>query len=163
MSLILYRPTETDLTDINELILSAKRSWNYPEHLIELWKPDMFISSDTLDEQEFWIARNETEELVYVYSISQQTKAVYELNDCWVAPQFKGQGYGKDLFTHLLQTLSCKNAETLVIVSDPNAEGFYKRMGASKVGEHTSKPEGRMLPVLELQLKADNIDNRIST
>ena len=40
------------------------------------------------------------------------------------------------------------------IESDPNAQGFYERMGAKVVGEHVGEVEGqpRILPVLEVIL-----------
>jgi hypothetical protein len=39
------------------------------------------------------------------------------------------------------------------IVSDPNAEGFYLRMGAQRSGEVESTPRGRYLPKLIYTLK----------
>ncbi len=152
MNLTVYQPTITDLNNINDLILSAKRSWNYPEHLISLWAPSMRVSSDHLHKREFWVARNNSDELVYIYSISQQTTSSYELEDCWVAPDYIGKGFGNALFTHLRGILSARNVEKLLIVSDPKAEGFYQKMGAHTVGEQPSEPTGRMLPVLELYL-----------
>ncbi len=41
---------------------------------------------------------------------------------------------------------------TLRIASDPNAEGFYLKMGARRVGETPSQPEGRALPLLLLEV-----------
>ena len=42
----------------------------------------------------------------------------------------------------------------LEIESDPNAQGFYERMGAKKIGEHRGEVDGqpRILPVLEMVL-----------
>jgi hypothetical protein len=39
------------------------------------------------------------------------------------------------------------------ITSDPDAEGFYLKKGALKVGEVYSEPQKRMLPRLELVVK----------
>jgi hypothetical protein len=42
----------------------------------------------------------------------------------------------------------------LEIESDPNAQGFYERMGAKVVGDHVGEVDGelRILPVLEMVL-----------
>jgi len=43
----------------------------------------------------------------------------------------------------------------LKIEADPNAESFYIRRGARRVGEHRSDVDGmpRILPVLEIQIE----------
>ena len=44
-------------------------------------------------------------------------------------------------------------ADRLLIVADPNAEGFYLRMGARRVGEEDSEVvDGRRLPIMLLDL-----------
>jgi hypothetical protein len=58
-------------------------------------------------------------------------------------------------FEHAVHTVRSLGGSRLTIVSDPHAEGFYRRMGASRVGEASSKPEGRTLPVLALLIRAD--------
>jgi hypothetical protein len=40
----------------------------------------------------------------------------------------------------------------LKIVSDPNAEGFYLRMGAQRVGWVAAQPRGRRLPLLVIHV-----------
>ena len=44
-------------------------------------------------------------------------------------------------------------AKKMLIDSDPNAEGFYQHMGAVRIGEVSSKPEGRTLPQLVYELR----------
>ncbi|MBI4170393.1 MAG: GNAT family N-acetyltransferase [Candidatus Aenigmarchaeota archaeon] len=58
----------------------------------------------------------------------------------------------KKMFNHLLRTASKLNAKNVRVVSDPNAEGFYLKMGARKVGEKKSSIKGRMLPILQIDL-----------
>jgi hypothetical protein len=43
--------------------------------------------------------------------------------------------------------------KSVEISSDPNAEGFYKKMGAYRVGESTSELDGepRILPRLSIE------------
>jgi hypothetical protein len=45
---------------------------------------------------------------------------------------------------------------TSTVPSDPNAQGFYVKMGAQRVGEVPSRPPGRTLPLLVLRLTDAN-------
>lgn len=74
------------------------------------------------------------------------------LDHLWVSPQHIGTGVGKALFIHAAGEAASTGAFVMEIESDPNAEGFYKRMGAARVGETASEIEGerRVLPLLAL-------------
>lgn len=63
-----------------------------------------------------------------------------------------GAGLGALLFRHACEEAARLGARTLEIVSDPNAAGFYRKMGAVRRGEAPSVPAGRVLPVLVLDL-----------
>jgi hypothetical protein len=54
---------------------------------------------------------------------------------------------------HLVARARAAGVEELRVVSDPNAAGFYLRMGACQVGEQASVPVGRRLPVLVIPLR----------
>jgi hypothetical protein len=58
------------------------------------------------------------------------------------------------LFEHAIAQTKNPGADFIKIESDPNAEGFYKRMGAKRVGARITKVEGepRELPLLEFSL-----------
>jgi ribosomal protein S18 acetylase RimI-like enzyme len=72
-----------------------------------------------------------------------------ELSDVWLEPTFIGRGLGRELFRHALATAAARGFVTLVIESDPHAEGFYAAMGAQRIGERRSPfGEGRMLPLM---------------
>ncbi len=76
-----------------------------------------------------------------------------ELEHMWVAPRFIGQGIGKELFIHAMQEAAGQNVSAVEISSDPNAEGFYRKMGAEKIGEVPSEVDGeqRVLPRLSVE------------
>ena len=73
-----------------------------------------------------------------------------ELEHFWVAPTRMGEGIGRALFTHAVEHCRAIGARRLWISADPNAEGFYARMRARRVGEVPSTPAGRRLPRLDL-------------
>jgi GNAT superfamily N-acetyltransferase len=77
-----------------------------------------------------------------------------ELDLFFVDVPFIGTGVGRVLFDHAVQVSTAMGYHTMVIISDPNAEGFYAKMGASTFARHQSEiVENRFLPVMQLALK----------
>ncbi len=69
----------------------------------------------------------------------------------FVEPSMIGTGIGRALLTDALLRAAGRGWTSLVLDADPGAEGFYLRLGASRVGESPSgSVVGRVLPVLEL-------------
>ena len=74
----------------------------------------------------------------------------------WVAPAHIGTGVGKELFLHAMQRAARENVSEVEIEADPNAEGFYRKMGAYRTGETVSEIDGqrRTLPRLTVDPKS---------
>jgi ribosomal protein S18 acetylase RimI-like enzyme len=98
---------------------------------------------------------------VYVIELQGKLRGFYGLRsvedelflfDLWVAPEVIGQGLGRRLWRHLVKTARSKGDKYFLIESDPNAESFYLRMGARRVGAVEAPPFGRMLPLLRYDL-----------
>ena len=76
------------------------------------------------------------------------------LEDLFLAPSQIGHGLGRQLFEHAVQTARALRVAELLIESDPNAEGFYLRMGAQRIGQTVSCLTGveRVVPLLRYVL-----------
>ena len=76
------------------------------------------------------------------------------IENLWVLPKYIGKGIGKRLFIHALSRARKYGYSKLQLVSDPNAIGFYTRMGMKKIGESRFSIEGqdRILPIMEMIL-----------
>ena len=70
-------------------------------------------------------------------------------------PEYIGTGVGRVLFDHAVRRAAASGAEVLGLESDPNAEGFYRRMGARRVGEISYPKDGqrRTLPLLAVDVR----------
>lgn len=75
-----------------------------------------------------------------------------ELDHFWLLPSAIGKGYGNLVFEKILSECKTLNITEFYITSDPDAEGFYLKKGAFKVGEIYSEPQKRMLPRLKFTL-----------
>lgn len=128
----------------------AKRYWGYPEHWLEHWREQLTISPQFVDQHEVFVAETDGEIVGFYALIAEGNNA--ELEHLWVAPSHIGQGVGKELFLHAMQVAAERKFSSVEILADPNAAGFYRRMGASRTGESISELDGkpRVLPRLKI-------------
>ena len=134
---------------------AAKRHWGYPEPWIRRWRADLTITASFIRRHPVYCAVA-NRRVVGFYALSRR-RTEFELEHMWVDPALMGRGIGKRLFTHALATARAAGGASLCIASDPNAEGFYLRLGARRVGAVPSSPQGRELPVLVLALHAAEV------
>ena len=69
--------------------------------------------------------------------------AKVELDHLWIRPEHIGKGLGRELFVHAMQQAAALGTSVVEITAEPNAEGFYEKMGAVRVGELRSELDGR--------------------
>ena len=143
-----------DAATLTTIAHDAKRHWGYPEHWIKHWQDDLTISPDFVAANQVYVAERDNEVLGFYALIIRQGKA--ELDHMWVAPAHLGTGVGKELFLHAMQSAARRNFPEVEISSDPNAEGFYLKMGAHRIGEAISEIDGqpRTLPRLTVDPKS---------
>jgi ribosomal protein S18 acetylase RimI-like enzyme len=144
------RARRADADALTRLAHASKRHWRYPEQLIRLWRRDLTVAPDALVRLPAYCAVRGSR-VVGFYAVS-GGRGTRELDHLWVRPASIGSGVGRRLFAHLVRTMRARGASRLRIPSDPHAEGFYRRMGARRVGTIPSRPPGRRLPLLVLRL-----------
>lgn len=145
-------PHEAEI--LSEIAMSAKRHWGYPERWLEIWKPQLTFSPGYFEEHESWVADVDRTPVAFCTLLERQSRAWIE--NLWVAPAWMGRGVGRRLFTHALESSRRRGFKTLQLEADPNAVGFYEKMGMKLVGKRISDVDGqpRSLPILELRLEA---------
>ena len=143
-------PNEADV--LTQIALSAKRHWGYPERWMEIWKPQLTFSPEYFEENESWAA--EADHHAIAFSTLQEKAGNAWIENLWVDPLFIGRGIGKMLFLHAVRLSRERGYKTLQLEADPNARGFYEKMGMRKIAERQSEVEGqpRSLPIMELVL-----------
>lgn len=136
---------------LTQIALDAKRHWGYPEHWIRHWEADLTISSDFIRDNEVYVAEREGEVRGFYALIVSGNKA--ELEHMWVTPELIGTGLGKELFLDAMDRAATLEVREIEISADPNAAGFYERMGASQIGESDASIDGqeRKLPRLRIE------------
>ena len=148
---MIRRATPEEASTLTTIALEAKRYWGYPEHWIKHWESDLTISADFIREHHVYVAQVEGE-IRGFYALC-VTGDSAELEHLWVTPASIGTGVGKELFLDAMEKAAALAVRDVEISSDPNAAGFYKRMGATQIGEVESPIDGqaRKLPRLKIE------------
>ena len=151
MAISILRARPENSARLTQIAHAAKSYWGYPTHWIELWRNQLTITAAYIRDTEVYAAADEDNVLLGFYALS-GTPPKLMLDHLWVQPQSFSGGVGRALFQHAVQRAVELGASSIEIESDPNAEGFYQKMGAETVGEVTYELEGmpRSLPLMIL-------------
>ena len=95
-------------------------------------------------------------QLLGMCSLKELTPEEVDLDMLFVAPSAIGLGVGRQLVEHVKGIAAASGYRTILVESDPNAAGFYEKMGGRLVG-HRAVPSipGRALPLYRIYLNAD--------
>jgi GNAT superfamily N-acetyltransferase len=137
-----------DADALTRIAFAAKRHWGYPERWIAHWSESLTITPEFVRDNEVYAAVSGGEPFGF-YALT-GTGYRLELEHLWVSPAWIGLGAGRLLFEHAMSEAASRGASAVEIEADPNAEGFYLRMGARRVGENVYEIEGqrRVLPLM---------------
>ena len=143
-------PEEADL--LSQIAFAAKSYWGYPKRWLEIWRPQLTFNSEYFENSESWVAEINGS-LVAFYTLLEKDGSSW-LENLFVSPACIGQGVGKRLFLHAIELARERGFQTLRLEADPNAVGFYEKMGMTQFGERYSKVEGhlRILPIMQIKL-----------
>ena len=139
-----------EANELSNLALSSKATWNYSEEFILACKADLTITEQYIKNNYVYILEEE-QETVFFFSF--QRKEEDSLDFLYLHPNYKGKGYGRILRESVVQKAVELNIKSFTIDSDPNAKGYYLKMGAKQIGEIPSTVfKNRMLPLLRYDL-----------
>lgn len=143
------RPDEAQT--LTDLAVRSKRAWGYSEAFMTAVMPDMIVHGHYLTEEQGFVA--EEQGVPFGYAIVRVDNEGAYLRDLFIEPARFRNGIGSALFHHACDFARANGARTLTLYGDPNAIGFYERLGMNKIGEEPSiTGNGRMLPIMEIRL-----------
>ena len=147
---MIRRAVASDAAVLTAIAHAAKRHWGYPGEWMALWRRELTVTPELIERYPVHGAQD-GDSLVGFYALS-FAAAHCELEHSWVKPSRIGTGVGRALLAHAVERCRAIGAPRLWITADPNAEGFYARLGARRVGDVPSTPPGRRLPRLVLSI-----------
>jgi GNAT superfamily N-acetyltransferase len=152
MQIVRARPEDADA--LTEIAFAAKRHWGYPERWIEAWREILTMRPEFIAANVAYCAIEENHAVGF-YVLTTEGDGLH-LDHLWIVPHAMGRGIGRALFEHAVEQAKALGFHAIKIEADPNAEGFYQRMGARPVGSNITEIEGqaRELPHLRYDLGA---------
>lgn len=160
----MIRPARREEAEqLTQISFASKAHWGYPAAFFEIWRSELTLLPEYMDANEVFVLE-EKGRVVGYYSLVQLEDEVelggislprgFWLEHMFVLPEFIGHGMGSALFRHLRQRCRTRGVNKVGILADPNAKGFYLKMGADYVKEFPSTIAGRTTPFLVLKIKS---------
>jgi GNAT superfamily N-acetyltransferase len=141
-------PEEADA--LTELTIASKAHWGYDDAFMQKARPDLVITPGYLQANECWVADDDGQPIGW-FSLVEVPGSLL-LDNFFLLPGRIGSGVGRRMWQQALTRAAENGADRLTLESDPNAAGFYERMGARRTGSVTAPSTGRELPLYEIRL-----------
>jgi GNAT superfamily N-acetyltransferase len=139
-----------DFARVREIAVASKAHWGYDLAQVEEWAEAGGFDPESLSRRLMYVAEHEGEPVGWA-SLIPRGKVGW-LEDLWIEPSWIGCGVGSLLFQNVADRARELGAERLEWEAEPNARGFYERMGATYVRDSEVTEWGRVLEVLGLRL-----------
>jgi GNAT superfamily N-acetyltransferase len=152
LALSIRRARPAEAGRLTEIAFAAKAVWGYPPSFMARCRAALAVDAADILPRLFHLAEAADGEVLGFYGFEPEPGGI-GLSHLFVAPAAIGRGVGRALWGHAVAGARRLEAKRLIVVSDPNAAGFYLRMGAEPVGGRLSEVEPeRVLPVFRLWL-----------
>lgn len=155
---IRLRPADPgEAAALSALALRSKAVWGYDAAFLEACRAELTLDAGTIAAGGVTVAERNgrTVGLSRLAAGPGPGGATAEVLLLFVEPDLLRGGVGRALFEVMEREARRLGAARIMASVDPGAEGFYRRMGMSRVGtEPSGSIPGRVLPRLEKSLEA---------
>lgn len=147
--MIIRKAEVTDNKVLSNLAYRSKAYWGYSEDFLEKCKDDLTVTVDYIEKNPVYVMESDNK-IVAFYSFSLNSE---KLEALFIDPDYIGKGLGKLIWTDLINRAKELNIKEFTLDSEPNAEGFYLKMGAKRIGYTPSTvfPD-RSLPLMKVNV-----------
>jgi GNAT superfamily N-acetyltransferase len=143
-------PEQAD--QLSEVAIASKAHWGYDSEFMARFAAVITITADYVRENEVWVL-DEGGEVAGFYALLDHGETS-ELDHLWLRPGAIGKGFGRLLFEHATDRARALGARSMEWEAEPNAIGFYERMGG-RADRETMGQLGRPLLVMTLEIAID--------
>lgn len=142
---------DADVSDgdlLTDTAFRSKKHWGYPDEWMQAWKPELKVD-------EAYISQNDVVKIyrhnifIGFLAIKFHSESSAEIDHLWLLPEYINHGFGRYIFGYILNRIAQKGLHKATLVAEPNAKGFYEKMGGTVIGRHASKISGRFLDIYE--------------
>lgn len=118
-----------EASSLSDLALRSKAHWGYDAEFLESCREELTLTDAELDIRRTTVAERDGSVVGFTTLEGEPPQGV--LGMMFVDPDAIGQGIGRLLFSHAVETARASGFTRFTIDADPNAEPFYQAMGAS--------------------------------
>lgn len=140
--------------DARQMTVLAKRSkayWGYKRALIKLWQEQLTVTEEFLQKAVGVVAHLDKKMIGFWVRECKQSTDVTD-GFLFIAPEHIGSGCGRLMYDALKKEMYKKGIHSFVVEADPNAAGFYLKMGGKQIGQKESELiPGRFLPLIQFE------------
>ena len=145
------RPPRADEHDrLRRIAAAAKGHWGYDADRVQAWADTMSFDSPATATRELYVADDKGRAAAWAALVHPRDNVTL-LDDLWVDPPWIGRGVGSLLFRHALERAAALGADVMEWVAEPNALGFYEKLGGRHLRTEISE-WGRELSVMGVEL-----------
>ena len=156
---MMIRAAKTEDSEaLTKISFASKNYWNYPKEYFEIWKNELTISRDYIHENDVFVYEKDGSIIGYYSMVNLKAgieisgipidKGIW-LEHMFIDPDHIGTGIGTKLFQHMRERCISADIREVGILADPNARGFWEKMGCVYMREYPSTIEGRTTPFLK--------------
>jgi GNAT superfamily N-acetyltransferase len=135
---------------LREIAIASKSYWGYDLERVRQWAAMGDYSPKWLRETEVYVAEADGRAVAWTALIPRGE--LLWLDDLWVEPAWIGKGVGSRLFRHAVERASELGGTQLEWEAEPNAVGFYEKMGGRYLRDSKPSEWGRVLAVMGIDL-----------
>jgi GNAT superfamily N-acetyltransferase len=139
-----------DAERLRETTTASKGYWGYDPERVRDWALSYDFSATRLVRQELYVAEVD-KRIVAWAGLIPPVDGVAVLDDLWVEPDWIGKGIGSSLFALARDRAARLGARVLEWGAEPNAVGFYTKMGGRYLRDEISE-WGRQTTVMSVDL-----------
>lgn len=137
---------------LTNIAIKSEAYWGYDFEYMEKFKKIYKVTKEFISNNPTFIIEDD-DNIVGFYGILNE-KNETALEYFFIEPNFIGKGYGKVLWSHMINNCKCIRIKEFEIVTSPEAKEFYIKMGAVQIGEIESLvKKGRKIPQLMYRLE----------
>jgi len=146
------RARPEDAATLSALAFRSKAYWGYDAAFMEACRDDLTLDASDLAASVAYVVE-ERGLILGFYRLHGHDGDEVTLTDLFMAPEAIGHGHGRRLWLHAVRTATSLGFRAMMLQSEPHAEGFYRAMGAVRIGESPSTvfPD-RVLPLMRVSL-----------
>jgi N-acetylglutamate synthase-like GNAT family acetyltransferase len=145
---VIRRARAGEADALTDLAVRSKAQWGYGEDFMAAASAELIVHEADLERMDVLVV--EREGALVAFAALDLDAPEPLLDALFVEPEWIGSGLGGALLEAARTVARKRGVEALVIRSDPNAEAFYRRHGAERIGERASETTGRLLPLLRI-------------